>query len=134
MDVIELTRQLGAAIQADEKYKAFAAAKAASDADNDVQEKLKKIEDIRVQYQAAAIESEPDESLLQKLDREFQDAYAAFMASDTMADYENARADLDGLMNYIMQILYLCVNGEDPATCEPHDENCGGDCGHCSGC
>lgn len=134
MDVIELTRQLGAAIQADERYQKFAEAKAASDADSEVQASLKRIEEIRTEYQAAAMAEEPDQELLQKLDNEFQTVYATFMASESMGSYEVARADLDGLMNYIMQILYLCVNGEDPATCEPHEEDCGGDCGHCAGC
>ncbi len=136
MDVIELTRQLGAAIQADERYTALAAAKTAVDNDAEVQDKMKKIEEIRLAYQTAAMDAEPDEKLMGKLDKDFQDVYASLMVSDGMASYEEARAKLDDLMNYIMQILYLCVNGEDPATCEPQEEdhNCGGDCGHCSGC
>ncbi len=134
MDVIELTRQLGAAVQADEKYQKFAAAKEAADNDTTVQAQLAEIEKIRTEYQEAAMAEHPDEARLSKLDQEFQMAYAGFMGSDVMEKYETARAELDALMNYIMQILYLCVNGEDPATCEPHEDDCGGDCGHCSGC
>lgn len=133
MDVIELTRQLGAAIQASEEYKAFTVAKEASENDAEVNDKMAKIEEIRAAYQAAAMDSDPDEKLLGKLDKDFQDVYASLMVSDTMAAYEEAREALDGKMNYIMQILYLCVNGEDPATCEPPEEHeCGGDCGCCS--
>lgn len=133
MDVIELTRQLGAAIQADERYTKLAAAKVAVDNDAEVQDKMKKIEEIRLAYQTAAMDAEPDEKLMGKLDKDFQDVYASLMVTDGMASYEEARAELDELMNYIMQILYLCVNSEDPATCEPPEEHeCGGDCGCCS--
>ena len=136
MDVIELTRQLGAAIQADERYTKLAAAKTAVDNDAEVQDKMKKIEEIRLAYQTAAMDAEPDDKLMSKLDKDFQDVYASLMCSDGMQAYEATRTELDGLMNYIMQILYLCVNGEDPATCEPQEEDheCSGECSHCSGC
>ena len=135
MDVIELTRQLGAAIQADERYKNLVAAKTAVDNDTEVQDKMNKIEEIRQAYQAAAMDANPDEKLMGKLDKDFQDVYASLMVSDSMANYEENRAQLDELMNYIMQILYLCVNGEDPATCEPpeEDHDCSGDCSCCGG-
>ena len=40
------------------------------------------------------------------------------------------------MMHYITGILALCIQGEDPATCEPEEEHhhCGGDCSGCSGC
>ena len=50
---------------------------------------------------------------------------------------DEARAQVDAMMNYIMQILGLCVNGADPMTCEPeqaHEHSCDGACGSCGGC
>ncbi len=136
MDVIELTRQLGAAIQEDERYKKFVAARVASENDPEIMDKTKKIDEIRAEYQAAAMDPNPDDAIMAKLDKDFQDVYASLMASDKMAEFQEASEDINGLMNYIMQILYLCVNGEDPATCEPEEEehDCGGECSHCSGC
>ena len=67
----------------------------------------------------------------------FYDVYTKFMDSDKMKAYEAARAEIDNLMNYLMQILGLCVNGADPATCEPEvpeEHSCGGSCSSCSGC
>ncbi len=63
--------------------------------------------------------------------------YTKFMTNEKMKAYEEARAEIDKLMNYVMQILGLCVNGEDPYTCEPEEEHahdCGGECSSCSGC
>lgn len=135
MDVVALTRQLGAAVQEDERYKKFVAAKEASEASAEVKDMMAKIDELRVAYQAEAMNLEPDETVLAKFDQDFQQLYAALMVNDTMQAYEQARQELDGMMNYLMQILYLCVNGEDPATCEPQEEHeCGGECSHCAGC
>ncbi len=136
MNVVELTRQLGAAIQQDERYLKFIAAREQIDKDPEILDKTAKIEEIRTEYQAAAMDPNPDEALLSKLDKDFQDIYAALMTSDKMAEFNDASGEVDKMMNYIMQILYLCVNGDDPATCEPAEEEheCGGECSHCSGC
>ncbi len=135
MDAIAITRQLGAAIQESEEYKVFTAAKEKTEKDAEIQDMMKKIEEIRLAYQTAAMDANPDEKLMEKLDKDFQNVYTALMVTDGMSAYEQARQALDAKMNYIMQILYLCVNGEDPATCEPQEEHdCGGECSHCSGC
>lgn len=135
MDVVALTRQLGAAIQEDERYKKLVSTREASEKDAQVMEMMKKIDELRTTYQAEAMSASPDETVLQKLDGDFQNIYTNLMMNDSMQAYEEARQELDKMMNYLMQILYLCVNGEDPATCEPQEEHdCGGECSHCAGC
>ncbi|MDD5886605.1 MAG: YlbF family regulator [Oscillospiraceae bacterium] len=137
MDVIEVTRQLGAAIQADDRYLTFMEAKKAADNDANVQLMLSQIEAIRTQYQNEASKPAPDQASLQALDQSFQTLYQQVMANETMQAANAAGQEIDSMMNYIMQILSLCVNGEDPATCEPKaQEGCGcegGDCGSCGG-
>ena len=65
-------------------------------------------------------------------ENQFNRAYGKFMANDKMKVYEEARHDIDEMMNYLMQILGLCVNGADPATCEPEEEHsCNGSCADC---
>ncbi|MDY2678196.1 MAG: YlbF family regulator [Oscillospiraceae bacterium] len=54
MTVIELTRQLGAAIQADDRYKAFDAAKKANDADKELNELIGQINLVQLSYQNEA--------------------------------------------------------------------------------
>lgn len=136
MDVVALTRQLGAAIQEDERYKNFIARKEASEKDPEVQDMMAKIEEIRTQFQAESMNATPDEKLMGKLDKDFQNVYTALMCTDVMAQYEESRQEIDNMMNYLMQILYLCVNGEDPQTCEPQpaEGECGGSCSSCAGC
>ena len=47
---------------------------------------------------------------------------------------ESGSTDFGPLMNYLTGILAMCVNGEDPETCDPNAHNCGGECSSCSGC
>ena len=136
MSVIELTRQLGAAIQKDERYLAFAAAKEANEKDEALNALMGEIQMIQMNYQMEASKEEPDSAKMQEFEAEFNAKYEAFMANENMQKYDEARAQVDAMMNYIMQILGLCVNGADPATCEPeqHDHSCDGSCSSCSGC
>ena len=136
MSVIELTRQLGAAIQKDERYLAFAAAKEANEKDEALNALMGEIQMIQMNYQMEASKETPDSAKMQEFEAEFNAKYEAFMANENMQKYDEARAQVDAMMNYIMQILGLCVNGADPATCEPeqHDHSCDGSCSSCSGC
>lgn len=136
MSVIELTRQLGAAIQKDERYLAFAAAKEANEKDEALNALMGEIQMIQMNYQMEASKETPDSAKMQEFEAEFNAKYEAFMANENMQKYDEARAEVDSMMNYIMQILGLCVNGADPDTCEPeqHDHSCDGSCSSCSGC
>lgn len=136
MSVIELTRQLGAAIQQDERYLAFAKAKEANEKDEALNALMGEIQMIQMNYQMEASKETPDSAKMQEFEAEFNAKYEAFMANENMQKYDEARAEVDSMMNYIMQILGLCVNGADPATCEPeqHDHSCDGSCSSCSGC
>ena len=138
MSVIELTRQLGAAIQKDERYLAFAAAKEANEKDEALNALMGEIQMIQMNYQMEASKEEPDSAKMQEFEAEFNAKYEAFMANENMQKYDEARAEVDSMMNYIMQILGLCVNGADPMTCEPEapqEHNCDGSCcSDCSGC
>ena len=136
MSVIELTRQLGAEIQKDERYLAFAAAKEANEKDEALNALMGEIQMIQMNYQMEASKEEPDSAKMQEFEAEFNAKYESFMANENMQKYDEARAQVDAMMNYIMQILGLCVNGADPATCEPeqHDHSCDGSCSSCSGC
>jgi len=137
MDLIKLTRKLGAAIQQDERYLAFQAARKANEEDEGLNDLIGKLNLVQLSYQHEAEQPEPDENKLAQYDDEFRSLYSEIMQNPNMINYENTRRDLDELMNYIMQILAMCVNGEDPETCEPQmneGAGCHGSCSSCQGC
>lgn len=134
MTVIELTRELGKAIQSDERYIKLAEAKKLNDGDSKLNALIGKLNLIQMSYRHEA-ENGGDKNKMDEYDKQFQEVYGEVMLNENMKNYENARQDVDDMMNYIMQILSLCVNGEDPETCEPKSqEECTGSCSTCGGC
>ena len=127
----KLTRELGKAIQQDERYLAMQKAIEANEKDTALNELMSKIQLIQVSYQHEASKEEPDEGKMQAYDEEFRSVYAEIMMNENMRNYEIARKDIDDLMNYITGILAMCVNGDDPDTCDPTAHSCGGDCSGC---
>ncbi len=136
MNVIELTRQLGEAIQQDEKYIAFTAAKRANDEDMALNALIGKLNLVQMAYQNESGKESPDEQKLSDMDKEFQSLYGEIMLNENMKNYEARKQELDDMMNYLIGILSQCVNGADPATCEPVSEtgDCTGSCSTCGGC
>ena len=135
MDIIEITRQLGAAIQQDERYLAFHEARRTNEADTDLNDLINKIQLIHMSYQHEAAKDDANEEKLAAYDKEFSEVYQTVMANENMQKYEAARHAVDDMMNEITAILSLCVQGEDPKTCQPREEHhCSGECGSCGGC
>lgn len=136
MELEKMARQLGAAIQQDEAYLNFEKARLANEADEELNDLMGKIRLIQMSYQVEAAKDEPDEDKMNGFNQEFQGVYSQIMANKNMQEYEKARQAVDDMMNYITGILGLCVNGEDPETCDPrvHQHDCGGECSSCSGC
>ncbi len=133
MDIIEITRQLGAAIQQEEAYKAFHAAKQANEKDDDLNALIDKIQLIHLSYQHEAAKDDANEEKLAAYDKEFSEVYKQVMTNPRMQAFEKAKQGLDALMKEITGILTLCAQGEDPATCE-YSSSCSGDCSSCGGC
>ena len=129
MDIIKLTRELGAAIQQDDRYAKFQAAQKANEEDKDLNDLMGKIQLVHMSYQHEASKEDANEQKLAAYETEFNDLYKKVMENEHMRDYEVARAEIDEMMHYITGILALCIQGEDPATCEPEEEH-----HHCISC
>ncbi len=137
MDVIEMTRELGKTIQADERYAAYMAARKANDDDMALQGLIGKLNILQMSYQNESEKETPDQAKLEKWDAEFRNTYAEVMLNENMRKYQEKKQELDDLMSYIVNLLNLCVNGADPATAEPQPNNgegCTGSCSSCGGC
>ncbi len=134
MDIIEKTRELGALIQQDERYLAFMAAKKNNEADDELNGLINQLGEIQNEYAAAMEKEELPESEKEKFDKRFRDVYAVVMQNENMIAYQQAKAEIDSMMQYVMQLLSMCVNGQDPATCEVPEQGCTGSCATCGGC
>ena len=137
MDAFQASRELGKAIQADSRYKDYVAAKAANDADEDLQKLISDFSEKRqkLQEEMSKPESDQDAEKLRAMNKEAQDGYAEIMKNANMANFAVIKNAMDILMNEINMIIEMCCMGEDPDTCDPHaSHGCGGSCATCGGC
>lgn len=136
MDAIKAARELGKAIQNDERYKGYLAAKQANDKDESLQQLIGefnlKRENLRLQMEKP--ESEQDNEKLQKLNKELQGCYEKVMGNPNMANFAVMKGALDQLLQEVQGIISLCCEGEDPDTCQVRPAGCSSDCSTCGGC
>jgi cell fate (sporulation/competence/biofilm development) regulator YlbF (YheA/YmcA/DUF963 family) len=133
MDIIELTRQLGAEIQKDERYLKFHEALEANEKDEELNKLIGEFNLLRVSLGNEASKEEKDNGKIEALNKNLEECYGKIMANDRMKAFEEAKNELDHLIQDINAIIMMSVEGEDPATCDPH-KNCGGECSTCGGC
>ena len=133
MDIIAMARELGKAIQQDERYKRIDAAKTANDKDEELQQLIQKFNMKRSELSVEMAQENKNPEKLNQLDRELKAVYQEVMQNPNMAEFNAAKVEVDDMMNSISPILYGAVNGEDPDPIEPQ-QSCGGDCAGCAGC
>ena len=136
MDAIKAARELGKAIQADERYVRYNEAMKVNDADMELQELIGEFNLAR-QNVALEMSKSKEEQNKEKLDtqnKEMQRLYTLVMQNEHMADFTMAKADMDKLLHEINGIIALCCDGEDPDTCEVQAGGCSGSCSTCGGC
>ena len=133
MKVIELTRELGKAIQADERYIRFEKARVANDNDVDLQNAIGNFNIKRMELEQAVSKEPKDEEAVKNLNEELRKLYGEIMSSKGMVEYNTAKALLDQLVNEVNTIITKSLDGEDPETCEA-EEGCTGSCSTCGGC
>lgn len=134
MDLINMARGLGKAVQESEEYQKLSAAQNAADNDVELQNMIEEFNLIRMKLSTAMEDQNGDSEKTKELDKSLKDCYTKVMGNPKMMEYNVAKQDMDNLMNQISGILSMSVNGEDPETCDPTAHSCGGDCGGCSGC
>ncbi len=134
MDLIQLARDLGTAIQEDEAYITLQMAKTANDNDKDLQDAIGEfnLKRIAISEEMNKKEEEKNSERLAHLDKELRDAYSKIMTNENMMRYNEAKTKVDTMMNQISAILMMAVNGEDPQTADP--AACTGSCSSCAGC
>lgn len=134
MDIIEMTRELGRALQNDERYIAMLSARQVSDEDQALQEAIGEFNLKRMAISNEAQKDDRNEETLQRLNEEFRGVYQKIMENEHMLRYNDAKNEFDALLQRMTGILSLCADGEDPETCDYDAASCGGNCSSCAGC
>lgn len=135
MDIIEAARQMGTAIQADERFLKLVEARRKNDADAELQELIGQFNVARmtVDNELSKDEEQRNEEKIKEFNVTMRQLYGKIMCNDSMMAFNEAKKDFEAVMNRANAIIELCTQGEDPATCEPA-EGCTGSCATCGGC
>ena len=133
MDVIEQVRNLGKAIQQDERFIRYAKARLENDNNKELQAAIGKFNITRMELDRELNAENKDDEKVKELNENLRTVYGEIMASPAMVEYNTAKAELDTMVNEINTVISKCLDGEDPETCEA-TSGCTGSCSTCGGC
>ncbi|MBR2714890.1 MAG: YlbF family regulator [Ruminococcus sp.] len=133
MELIKLARQMGHAIQDEKAYKDLQTAKDAADNDNELQDLIGEFNLKRMAINNEACKEDRDEEKLRTLNEEMRSVYSKVMANENMTAYNNAKTELDTLLQRVLAIITQSAEGEDPDTTD-FSTSCTHDCSTCGGC
>ena len=133
MDIIEQVRNLALELQKDQRYLILENARRLNDADEELQQQIGEFNLARIDLNNEVSKQEKDANRITELNEKIQKIYGDIMNNESMQAYNEAKTEMDHLMQYINAILLTAVNGGDPMTVE-EPSSCAGDCSGCSGC
>ena len=133
MDIIEMARELGKALQTDDRYIAYMLAKQVNDADEELQKDIDSFEKMRYDLSMELTKENKDTDRVKELDDNIKETYNKIMSNKNMIVFSAEQKTLEQLVGNIQEIITMSANGEDPATCEPAS-GCTGSCATCGGC
>ena len=133
MDIVKMTRELGKAIQQDERYIALVTTGAATEKNPELHADMIVFSQLRAELNAALSEPEKNKDKLSELDGQLQKVYNRIIAAPEMVAYHAAKREMEDLISFLTQIITGSANGEDPDLIEPQAA-CDGSCSSCSGC
>jgi cell fate (sporulation/competence/biofilm development) regulator YlbF (YheA/YmcA/DUF963 family) len=134
MDIIALAREIGKEIQKDQKYLDLMAARKSSDEDESLQAAIGEFNLKRMAINNEAQKEDRNDETLKTLNEELRHVYADIMKNPNMTAYNNAKTEIDNLVQRVSAIISMSAEGEDPETCDYEESSCGGNCASCGGC
>ena len=132
--IIDMARELGEALQQDDRYIRVQTAQTAADEDKDLQDLIGEFNLQRIALNSEAQKENHDEAKMKEHNEKIRDVYQKIMENPSMKAYNEVKPELDALINTVARIITLSAQGEDPYSISEHDHSCGGDCSACGGC
>ncbi len=132
--ILEMAKEIGHAIQQDERFVKLQMAQAAADDDAALQELIGEfnLKRMAINAEAAKPEAEQDEEKVKQINAELREVYARVMANESMTAYNAAKTELDKIINGVGAIINMAAQGLNPDDYDEHQ--CGGNCSSCGGC
>ena len=131
--LLAMAIDLATQLQADPRCEAVMAATKAADEDENLQSLISEFNLKRLAINTEEGKEEADPEKIRQLNQELRECYAAVMANEKMVAYNEAKGELDQLVNKIQFAIDLAAQGQDP-NLAAQESNCTGNCGTCGGC
>lgn len=129
MDVIEKAKELSMAIMQDERCIRLQNAKAANEADMELQKLIGEFNLKKIMLSAEYKKNPPDDAKLKAFEEELKDIYGKVMQNPHMAEFNAAKKQMDEMLGHINSIIQVAISGE-----VEQDGGCTGNCTGCAGC
>ena len=123
------TRELGQALLESEIYQKMREAEEKAMHNAEAAEMMAQYLEKRGQIQAAMEEENPDPAMMKRLSDEMDDIQQRLQLVDDISNLTAARAEFNGLIGQINQVLQFIVTGRVDDGSE-----CSGSCDSCKGC
>ena len=131
--LLAMAIDLATQLQADPRCEAVMAATKAADEDETLQKLISEFNLKRIAINTEEGKEDADAEKIRQMNQELRETYAAVMANEKMMAYNEAKGELDALVNKIQFAINLAAQGQDP-NLAAQESACSGDCGSCGGC
>ena len=131
--LLAMAIDLAVQLQADPRCEAVLAATKAADDDATLQALISEFNLKRIAINTEESKEDANAEKIRQLNQELRESYAAVMANEKMMAYNEAKSELDVLVNKIHFAINLAIQGQDP-NLAAQEISCSGDCGSCGGC
>lgn len=129
MDMIfQKTRELGEALLESEAYVKMKAAEEKAMKNEEAARLMGEMLERRGDIQQMMQQTNPDPAALKRLSDEMDGIQERLQMMDDIVELTQARAEFNGLIGQVNQVLQFIVTGR------MDDGDCAGDCSSCSGC
>lgn len=133
MDSIFKFKEAAQIMQQSEQCLAYDAARKAYDADDNLQAKIGEFNLCRLDLNNEMSKEERDNEKIAELNEQTSRLYAEIMESASMVALNEAKENIEKLINHVNAIINTAIEGGDPMAVEEPQEECGGSCGSCGG-
>jgi cell fate (sporulation/competence/biofilm development) regulator YlbF (YheA/YmcA/DUF963 family) len=134
-DAITMFKEAAAQLQKEEAYLALEGTRQKNDADEELQQLIGDFNLARIDLNGELSKAgDKNQEKITELNTRVNQLYNDIMTNERMVAYNEAKDELEAVINYVNAIINTAVNGGDPMTVEQPQGGCSGSCSSCSGC
>ena len=126
MEILDMARQLGEAIRDSELMDRVKTAEETQQNDAEAQKLIGEYNLVRMQLAQRAQKEDLTQEEMEQIQQELSAEFEKLTKNPVIAEFLEARAALDALVNQVNSILTHFITGEDPNGCTHNCATCGG--------